>query len=110
MGKHSKAMSNKHFSIKDIVKSYEWLANSRYGYTELVAFHRDYRPGKEHYETNVKRNLFPKVWYTRRPEAAVKFVKRFYQEHMCCYGVNPRPEILKNKKGYPRRANPGLRR
>ncbi len=92
------------FMPEDIRRSYEFLGNSRYGFTELVAFHRDYRPGAEHYETNRRQNLFPKIWYTKKPEEAVKFVKSFYQNHTCCYGINPRPRASRNNSEVGKRA------
>ena len=96
-------VNNNPFVIEDIVRSYEWLGNSKYGFTELVAFHRDYRPGKEHYETNRKLR-FVKIWYTKRPDEAVKFVKSFHANHTCCYGINPLPRILRSDSGGLRRA------
>jgi hypothetical protein len=95
---------NRRFVIDDIVSSFAWLGHRGRGLTPLVAFHRDYKPGKEHFEANLKRRLFPKYWYSVRPEAAVKFVKRFYQDHLCCYGINPAPKRLTTPKGMNRRA------
>ncbi len=97
-------MSDDSFVVEDITRSYEYLGNSKYGFTELVAFHQDYKLGKEHYETNRKLKLFPKIWYTKRPDEAVKFVKSFHPNHTCCYGINPLPKILRSDSGVPRRA------
>ena len=97
-------VKNNPFVIEDIVRSYEWLGNSKYGFTELVAFHRDYRPGVEHYETNRRQNLFPKIWHTKKPEEAVKFVKSLYQNHTCCYGINPRPKTSRKNSEVGKRA------
>ena len=95
---------NKWFVVDDIISSYEWLGHSGRGYTELIALHRDYKPGGKHFESNLRLRRFPKIWYTKRPEAAVKFVKCFYRDHTCCYGVNPRPRMIKTVKGMNRRA------
>jgi len=89
---------------QDIIKSFKWLGNSKYGYTELTAFHKDYKPGREHYRNNFKNGRFPKIWYTKNPKKAVSFVKRYCLEHTCCYGINPRTEILKTDTGYNRSA------
>ena len=97
-------MNNKWFVKDDIVRSYQWLGHNPYGYTELIGFNWEYKSGRENYETNRRLNLFPKIWHTKRPEAAVKFVKRYYKDHTCCYGINPRPWMLKTSGGRSRSA------
>jgi len=92
------------FLVEDIVWSFKWLGHSKHGFTELVAFHRDYRPGKERYEANRNQSLFPKIWHTKSPEEAVKFVKSFHQNRTCCYGINPRTKISRATSGAPKRA------
>ena len=45
---------NKWFVVDDIISSYEWLGHSGRGYTELIALHRDYKPGRKHFESNLR--------------------------------------------------------
>lgn len=92
------------YDTETIVRSFKWLGHMGHGWTELIAFHRNYEPNKEHWQENLEKKRLPKIWYTRNAKAAVKFVERFHQEHMCCFGVNPRPSVLKNERGYPRSA------
>ena len=92
------------FHKEDSVKSFNWLGHGRYGYTELIAFHKDYRPSRENFKNNFEKKLFPKIWYTKKTETVVAFVKRYHQEHTLCYGINPRPKILRTNSGYNRSA------
>ena len=88
----------------DIIRSFDWLGNSCYGYTELVAIHKAYKPGKANFRENLKKKRLPKIWYTKDPHKAIDFVSRYCINHICLIGVNPRPEIFKNKRGFPRSA------
>lgn len=92
------------FILKDIVVSYEWLGHSKHGYTELCAFHRDYKPGKENFAANLANKSLPKTWYTKNASAAVKFAKEYFRDHTCCFSINPRTYVCKTKNGYTRRA------
>ncbi len=92
------------FRKGDIIASYRWLDHQDHGYTELRAFHKDYRPGPENFEHNRQKNSFTKIWYVRSAREILKFVERFYKDHTCCYGVDPRPAILRSQKGHPRGA------
>jgi len=92
------------YVIEDIIRSYEWFGHSRFGLTELSAFHRDYVPGREHYKENLKHNRFPKTWYVTIADAAVMFVKKYHGNHTCCIGINPRTQACQTKTGHCRRA------
>ena len=92
------------FNASDVVQSYRWLGHQGNGYTELLALHPGYKQGKEHFEENKSNAAFPKIWYATSEKQVLAFLTRYHGTHMCCYGVNPRPEILKNGKGYQRRA------
>jgi len=94
----------RYFNAYDAVKSYNWLGHDGHGYTELLAIHPLYKPGKEYYEENVQNKAFPRVWYAKDERELLSFLNRYHGSHMCCYGVNPRAEILRNDKNYPRRA------
>ena len=99
-------MANKHkrYNAGDIVKSFNWLGHNGHGYTELVALHKDYEPGRGNWQKNLKKGRLPKIWYTRNASTAVAFVKKYHQEHMTCFGVNPRPHPLKTEQGFNRSA------
>lgn len=90
------------YSVEDIVKSYVWLGHR--GFTELNAFHPDYQQGKENFGWNLKHQTFPKVWYARNPDEAVRFVETYVESRTVCYSLNPRPRIFKNQKGFARSA------
>lgn len=88
----------------DIIRSFDYLCNSRCGFTELLAIHRLYRPGKENLDENRMNKAYPKMWYARKSSEALSFVSRNCKDHTCYFGVNPRPRILKNEKGFLRSA------
>jgi len=90
------------YSLEDITKSYKWLGHK--SWTELNAFHPDYKPGREHYEWNLKKQSFPRIWYARNEKEVVNFVQRYSDSRTVCYSLNPRPRIFKNKRGYARSA------
>ena len=92
------------FEKGDVVNSYKWLGHNGYGYTQLIAFHKDYIPGKEHFKHNLRNYAFPKIWYAKNAKAVLRFVEKFHNHHTCCYGVNPRPALFKNEKGNNRAA------
>lgn len=90
------------YSIDDIVKSYKWLNYSQYGLTELIAFHPKYKPGD--FEYNRKNGFLPKIWYAKSVKQVIAFVKKYHKNHTCCYGINPRPSVLKAKNNFLRSA------
>lgn len=94
----------KQYHAGDVYKSFNWLGHKGHGWTELIAFHKGYKPGRENWQENLRKGYLPKIWYTQKPQAAVRFAQKYFREHMCCYGVNPRPEPLKNGNGYNRSA------
>ena len=97
-------MDNKLYHIQDIEKSYQWLGHNGYGYTQLIAFHKDYKPGRQNYSDNIKKKALPKIWYAKQGVAVIRFVEKYHGDHTCCYGINPRPVILQNKNRYNRSA------
>src|SRR3989339_1789474 len=92
------------FNASDVIQSYRWLGHQGQGYTELLALHPAYKQGKEHFEENKNNGAFPKIWYATSEKQVLAFLAKYHGTHMCCYGVNPRPNVLKNGKGFPRRA------
>ena len=93
------------YNAFDVVQSYRWLGHKGHGYTELIAFHPEYKPCKENFEQNLKNNAFPKIWYAQSEKQIMAFLYKYHGDHMCCYGVNPRPSVLKNDNGYPKHAS-----
>ncbi len=87
-------------------RAYEWLDHHRLpeSYTELVALHPDYRPGKEYYERNKTRDLFPKTRYAQTPRDLESFVISYADSRMVCIGLNPRPKAFRDTNGYVRGA------
>jgi hypothetical protein len=89
----------------DVIQSYKWLGHQECGYTELLAVHPAYKYGKENYEHNIKNKAFPKIWYAKSEKQILAFLSKYHGSHLCCYGINPRTKVLKNKRGYPKRAS-----
>ena len=94
----------KHYDIGAIVRSFKWLGHAGHGWTELIAFHKDYKHGKENWKENLEKGRLPKIWYTRNAKAVANYVEKYHQDHMCCFGVNPRHSVLKNERDFPRSA------
>lgn len=92
------------YSREDIINSFRWLGHAPYGYTELAAFHKNYKPGRENFNENRQKGWLPEIWYGRTEKQIMAFTLRFHKDHTCCYGINPRPGILKNKRKYVRSA------
>jgi predicted DNA-binding protein len=91
------------YSKEDVIKSYRWLGHTGY-WTELAAFHPEYKAGKENYPYNLKNRFMPRIWYARTETQVLEFLNKFHSTNTCCYGVNPRQSILKNKNNYVRSA------
>ena len=90
------------YSVENLGKGYQWLGHDKW--TELVALHPDYKPGKQNYEFNLKNNTYPRIWYARDERDVVRFVEQHHKDRMVCYSLNDRPQIFKNDKGYARSA------
>jgi hypothetical protein len=90
------------YHLQDILASYRWLGHQ--GFTELNAYHRDYEPGPENFDWNLKHNLFPIVGYTRSEHGVAGFVRKHHAYRMLCYGLNPRPRMFTNDNRRPRSA------
>ncbi|MBL8688015.1 MAG: hypothetical protein JNL04_02905 [Rhodospirillaceae bacterium] len=95
-------MDRKAILDSDVRASWRWLGHA--GYTELVALHPEYRPGKEHYEHNKSHDAFPRTAYVRSEEEVVAFARKHHGSRMVCYGINERPKAYLNERGYPRAA------
>jgi hypothetical protein len=86
------------YSLDDALKGYRWLAHT--GFTELLAVHPKYLPGKEHYNWNKSHNSFPRIEYVTDEKGLTKFIMRYHATHTVCYGINQRPQVFKNDRGY----------
>jgi hypothetical protein len=91
------------YSLQDICTSYSWLGHQPH-YTELNAYHKDFRQGKENYSSNYKYKAFTKIAYVKNEKEVKIFVEKYHDDHMCCYSLNPRQQMHRNGKGYPRAA------
>lgn len=96
-------MSQMYFK-EDIIRSLHWLGHNPHGFTELLAVHRSFKPGRDNFKKNLEHRRLPKIWYTKEPVQACSFVSKYCIDHTCYFGVNPRPAILKNDRGYLRSA------
>ena len=95
---------NSSYNLRDVYSAARYFSHGDNGVSELVALHKDFKPGRESFKENKANSSFPKIWYSRRPGAFVKFVQEYYKDHMCCVGVNPRPKAFKTERGYNRSA------
>ncbi len=89
------------YRLDDVVNSHRWLGHDN-AYTELLAVHPEYKPGKENYQWNYEHRTFPKVAYARNEKGVAEFVRKHHKHFMVCYGLNPRERILTNERGYAR--------
>jgi hypothetical protein len=95
---------NASYNLRDVYEAGKYFDHAQQGKSELVALHKDFKPGRDYFEDNKANNSFPKIWYTNRPGAFIKFVQEYYKDHMCCVGVNPRPKAFKTYNGYNKSA------
>ncbi len=91
------------YDLKDVKASFAWLGHAPH-FTELSAFHKDYLPGKQHYESNFKNRAFPKIEYAKTAKQVERFVKKNYKDHLLCFGLNPRTQVFVNNRNFPRSA------
>lgn len=89
------------FDTESVLRSYRWLGHGNC-WTEVYALHPKYRPGRESYHHNRRHRAFPVVWYVRDARQLLKMVRRFHGTRMVCYGINPRPGILRYQSGHLR--------
>lgn len=90
------------YSIPDIQQSYKWMGHQKW--TELNAYHKDYKPGKEYFHENLQKKALPVVWYANTEQAILDFVIKHHELYMVCMGINERSQIYKNQRGYARSA------
>lgn len=88
----------------DSLSAYHWLRHQGRGLPELGAYSPYYLQGKENFQHNKEHDAFPKTWYGRSENDVLKFVKRYAGRRILCVGINPRPSILRNRKGFARAA------
>ena len=60
--------------------------------------------GRENVEWNRKHNAFPRISYARYEQDVIVFVRRYAGSSLVCYSLNPRPQVFRNNKGFPRSA------
>jgi len=92
------------YNKDDIIRSFRWLGHGEHGFTELAAFHPRYKPGRDNFDYNKKHGYLPKTWYVTNEKQLLGFLNRFHGTHTCCYGINPRPEILRRYGRFVRTA------
>ena len=94
----------KNYSIEDALEGYRWRGHRSGEFTELSAVPKEYKQGKENYEWNCNHKAFPKTRFARTEQDVRNFVDRNYEGSLLMYGLNPRPRIIKNDKGYAKSA------
>ena len=89
------------FDTESVVNSYRWFRHGD-AWTEINAFHPQYRPGRQHREYNRKNRTFPVVQYVKNEKQLLNVVSRLHGSHLVCYGINPRHSIKTYPSGHPR--------
>lgn len=90
------------FSVRDVVAGFRFLHGGAAGLVELVALHPEYRRGRSHRGRNKAGGLWPRTWYGRGEEDVLAFVRKYAAERLVCFGLNPRPQVAVNERGYLR--------
>ena len=93
---------DQNYSLEDAINSYNWLGHEKW--TEFVALSPEYKAGKENLEHNLEHKAFPIIWYARDQENAKAFIDKQARDRFVMLGLNDRPQIFKNDKGYARSA------
>ena len=87
---------------EDVRRSFKWLGHA--AYTEMNAFHPEYRPGAENRDWNREGNTYPRIRYAKSERDVVGFVKQYSNTRTVCYGLNSRSRVFRNDQGYSRAA------
>ncbi len=90
------------YNLNDVKKGYLWLGHEQY--TELNAFHKDFKQGNENFKWNKEHGTFTKVDFARNYADVERFVKKYFKDHQLVMGENPRPQKFTNERGFPRSA------
>lgn len=88
----------KPYSEPDIINSAKFLVPE--GFIELLGIHQDYRKG-HNFEWNLKNGTLPVKRYAKDVGGVLYFVKKYHPDRLLLMGINPRPEIYKNSRGFP---------
>jgi hypothetical protein len=85
----------------DVIHGYEWLDHTD-GPTEVSILHPDYRPGDRSW--NRRHQAWPITQYVGSIFTLLRLVNQYAGERLLCYGINPRPDILRKPDGRLRSA------
>lgn len=89
------------YSVSDVVRSYDWLDHHP-GVTEVCILHPEYRQGDAVW--NRSHAAWPRTHYITTTSELLGLVRQYAGERMVCYGINPRPTILRHADGRCRAA------
>ena len=92
---------NLSFSRDAVVRGYSWL-DHRPGLTEVVVLHPDYIARDMAW--NRSRRAWPLTEYVTSREELLGMVGSYAGDRMICYGINPRPSVLRRRNGMVRSA------
>jgi hypothetical protein len=89
------------YSIPDIARAYHWLAHKPH-YTEICILHPAYQHGDKHW--NRRHDAWPRTHYITNTNQLIYLVRSFAGKRLVCYGINPRPTVLRHENGRIRSA------
>ncbi|MDX2154037.1 MAG: hypothetical protein SFV54_25075 [Bryobacteraceae bacterium] len=89
------------YSRHDIIRSHHWLTHTP-GYTEVTILHPQYHAGDHAW--NQQHQAWPITRYVQRTRDLLHLVHEHTGERMICYGLNPRPAVLRHEDGRIRSA------
>jgi len=95
-------MNNRKLNLEDICTTYALLGHHRE--SEVVALHPDYKRRGRKAFTAKGDNTFPITRYIRSEFELARFCKMHHDDRMIAIGLNERPLIHRNEKGYMRAA------
>src|ERR1017187_4947289 len=87
------------YSLGDVHRGYRWLGHR---VTEVAVLHPLYRAGDVRW--NHKHGAWPITNYITNETGLVDIVRAYAGKRMICYGVNPRPAVLRREDGRLRNA------
>src|SRR5262249_9683433 len=89
------------YSPGDVTRSHEWLDHPP-GLTEVSILHPAYKPGEQ--DWNRRHQAWPITRYVTSTGDLLLLVRSYAGERLLCYGLNPRPALLRHEDGRARSA------
>jgi hypothetical protein len=89
------------YSSLEVIRGYEWLGHKT-GTTEVSILHPEYHAGDK--DWNRAHQAWPLTHYLTSIHDLIALVRQHAGERLVCYGLNPRPGILRRPDGRLRSA------